>query len=229
MMTRRKAGAVIAAHAVIAATTGKLQAQPAGVWALPPARIAGGQPLIQTLMLRRSTREYAVRPLAAQVLSDLLFAAFGVNRPSGDRTAPYWRHVMVIDIYAATADGVWLYEPKTHVLQSVMKDDIRAQTGQQEFVGVAPLELIYVAHGDDRRQRRRLSSVCVCRYRLHRSERLSLLRLGRARLGLSRLSRSGGGGTGSGSAGSAVRDLCADRRIPARLADAASRRIAGRG
>jgi hypothetical protein len=148
MMTRRKAGAVIAANAVIAATTRKLQAQPAGVWALPPARIAGGQPLIQTLMLRRSTREYAVRPLAAQVLSDLLFAAFGVNRPSGDRTAPYWRHVMVIDIYAATADGVWLYEPKSHVLQSVMKDDIRAHTGQQEFVGVAPLELIYVAHGE---------------------------------------------------------------------------------
>jgi len=36
------------------------------------------------------------------------------NRPSGDRTAPYWRHIMVIDVYAAMAHGVWLYEPRRH-------------------------------------------------------------------------------------------------------------------
>ena len=64
-----------------------------------------------------------------QVLSDLLWAAFGINRPSGDRTAPYWRHVMVMDIYVAMADGVWLYEPKVHTLLPHLKDDIRAQTG----------------------------------------------------------------------------------------------------
>jgi hypothetical protein len=53
--------------------------------------------------------------LPAQVLSGLLWGAFGNNRPvSGDRTAPYWRHIMVIDIYAAMKDGVSLYEPKEH-------------------------------------------------------------------------------------------------------------------
>jgi hypothetical protein len=61
-----------------------------------------------------------------------LWAAFGVNRPNGDRTAPYWRHVMVMDIYLAMADGVWLYEPKTHTLLSHLPDDIRAQTGTQD-------------------------------------------------------------------------------------------------
>ena len=115
---------------------------------LPPPRSEGGQPLFAALKLRRSIREYSDRQLPAQMLSDLLWAAFGVNRPSGDRTAPYWRHVMVIDVYAAMADGVWLYEPKAHALLPHMKDDIRAETGRQDFVGGAPLNLIYVAHGE---------------------------------------------------------------------------------
>src|SRR5476649_2580981 len=71
-----------------------------------------------------------------------------VNRPSGDRTVPYWRHIMVIDVYAAMADGVWLYDPKSHALLPHLRADIRAQTGQQDFVGTAPLNLIYVAHGE---------------------------------------------------------------------------------
>jgi nitroreductase len=109
----------------------------------------GGKPVMQALRLRRSIREYASRPLSPQVLSDLLWAAFGINRPaSGDRTAPYWRHIMVIDIYAAMADGVWLYEPKGHVLLRHSRSDIRAQTGLQDFVGTAPLNLVYVAHGE---------------------------------------------------------------------------------
>jgi len=105
-------------------------------------------PLINALKLRRSIREYTGRPLLPQVLSDLLWSAFGINRSSGDRTAPYWRHIMVIDIYAAMADGVWAYDPKTHALLPHLAEDIRAQTGLQDFVGTAPLNLIYVAHGE---------------------------------------------------------------------------------
>jgi hypothetical protein len=63
------------------------------------------------------------------VLSDLLWAAFGINRPSGDRTTPYWHHVMIIDVYAAMEDGVWLYQPETHTLQQHLAEDIRAATG----------------------------------------------------------------------------------------------------
>ena len=117
-----------------------------------------------TLKLRRSTREYSDRPLSAQTLSDLLWTAFGVNRlASGDRTAPYWRHVMVMDIYVATADGVWLYEPQGHTLLPHSKDDIRAQTGLQDFVGTAPLNLIYVAHGE------RMTDISVEERRLYAS------------------------------------------------------------
>ena len=115
---------------------------------LPPPRADGGQLLTTALELRRSTREYSDRPLSAQMLSDLLWAAFGVNSPGGDRTAPYWRHVIVIDIYAVMAAGVWLYEPKAHTLLPHLNADIRAQTGLQDFVASAPLNLVYVAHGE---------------------------------------------------------------------------------
>jgi len=105
-------------------------------------------PLISALKLRHSTRAYSSRSLPMQTVSDLLWAAFGVNRPSGDRTAPYWRHIMVIDIYAAMANGVWVYEPRTHALQPHLPTDVRAATGLQDFVATAPLNLIYVAHGE---------------------------------------------------------------------------------
>ena len=147
MMTRRQASMLLSA-AALAAVHGATAAQ-TSVIGLPQPRTDGGMPLMQALRLRRSIREYADRPLMMQVLSDLLWAAFGVNRPApGDRTAPYWRHVMVIDVYAAMADGTWLYDPKRHALVPHSRADIRAKTGLQDFVGTAPLNLVYVAHGD---------------------------------------------------------------------------------
>src|SRR5271165_3740560 len=111
---------------------------------LPPPWTAGGKPLSEALMLRRSIRDYASRPLEMQVLSNLLWCAYGINRPSIDgRTAPYWRHEMVIDIYAAMADGVWRYAPDRHALLPYLAADIRSRTGRQDFVGDAPLDLVY--------------------------------------------------------------------------------------
>jgi nitroreductase len=147
MMTRRTASSGLISSAILSATPA-IGAQEAIERELPRPRQSGGMPLLEALKLRRSIREYSDRLLPAQVLSDLLWAAFGINRPGGDRTAPYWRHIMVIDIYAAMADGVWLYEPKRHVLVPHLRADIRAQTGLQDFVGTAPLNLVYVAHGE---------------------------------------------------------------------------------
>ncbi|HXP72524.1 MAG TPA: nitroreductase family protein [Stellaceae bacterium] len=147
-MTRRTASAGILASAAVAAAPAIALTQELEPLALPAPRREGGLPLIAALNLRHSTREYSDRPLPVQILSDLLWAAFGINRPSGDRTAPYWRHVMVIDVYAAMADGVWVYDPKAHSLLPYLKDDLRAQTGMQDFVAVAPLNLVYVAHGE---------------------------------------------------------------------------------
>jgi nitroreductase len=147
MITRRQASAGLLSTAILAGTTAQAADGPP-VRQLPAPKTGGGMSLMQALKLRRSTREYADHPLPPQVLSDLLWAAYGVNRPSGDRTAPYWRHIMVIDVYAAMADGVWFYDPKAHLLRKHLSADIRAATGQQDFVGSAPLNLIYVAHGE---------------------------------------------------------------------------------
>ena len=149
MITRRQTSAGILAGAALAAAPAVVVAQELKSEELPPPRSEGGQSLIAALKLRRSTREYSDRLLSTQVLSDLLWAAFGVNRPASDgRTVPYWRHIMVIDVYLAMADGVLLYEPKTHKLLPYMKEDFRAQTGLQDFVATAPLNLVYVAHGE---------------------------------------------------------------------------------
>ena len=148
MVTRRQASAGLLSAAILAGTSG-LAIGETTIMKLPQPKTSGGMPLMQALNLRHSTREYADRPLPAQVLSDLLWAAFGINRPaSGDRTAPYWRHIMVIDVYAAMADGIWFYDPKAHALQQYSRADIRAATGTQDFVGGAPLNLVYVAHGE---------------------------------------------------------------------------------
>jgi nitroreductase len=145
-MNRREANAALLAGAALVAMPIAARAQ--GVKVLPAPRKEAGKPLMQALQSRRSIREFSSRALPPQVLSDLLWAAYGVNRPSGDRTAPYWRHIMVIDVYAAMADGVWLYDPKQHALRSHLETDIRAQTGLQDFVATAPLNLVYVAHGE---------------------------------------------------------------------------------
>lgn len=134
------------AGAALAATTGGARAAERVL--LPAPASAAGMPLMAALKARHSTREYSDRALPQRTLADLLWAAFGVNRPSGDRTAPYWRHVMVIDVYLAMADGVWLYEPQTHSLQPCLPEDIRAHTGLQDFVATVPLNLVYVAHGE---------------------------------------------------------------------------------
>ena len=147
MTTRRESVAGILAGSAAAAAIPTSAAQ-MKTMALPAPRREGGRPLLSARNLRHSTRAYSSRALSMQTLSDLLWAAFGVNRPSGDRTAPYWRHIMVIDIYLAMADGVWLYEHKAHELQFYLPDDIRAQTGSQDFVASAPLNLVYVAHGE---------------------------------------------------------------------------------
>jgi nitroreductase len=146
-MTRREMNAALLASAALATMPMAALAQESTRILLDPRKEAG-KPLMQALQLRRSIRQFSPRPLPPQVLSDLLWAAYGVNRPSGDRTAPYWRHIMVIDVYAAMADGVWLYDPKQHALRPHLETDIRAQTGLQDFVATAPLNLVFVAHGE---------------------------------------------------------------------------------
>ena len=113
---------------------------------LPPPQADGGMPLMQALKVRHSTRELSAEALPVQVLSDLLWAASGVNRAdSGKRTAPSARDWREIDIYVALADGTYRFDPDAHALRRVVARDLRPLTGTQDFVARAPLNLVYVA------------------------------------------------------------------------------------
>jgi nitroreductase len=105
----------------------------------------GGRPLMQVLKDRKTTRDFATDKLPPQVLSNLLWAAFGVNRPDGRRTAPSAMNRQEIDIYIATGDGLFVYDAKGNRLEPVLAQDIRAATGTQSFAATAPLDLVYVA------------------------------------------------------------------------------------
>jgi len=114
---------------------------------LPPPNLNSGKSLMQSLQVRKSSRDFSAKKLPVEVLSNLLWAAFGVNRPdSGRRTAPSAVNWQEIDIYVAMADGLYLYNAKDHVLKPVIKEDIRGLTGKQAFVKEAPVNLIYVAN-----------------------------------------------------------------------------------
>jgi len=113
---------------------------------LPAPQTDGGKPLMQALKERHSTREFSPEKLSPQVLSNLLWAAFGINRPeTGKRTAPSAVNWQEIDIYVATADGLYVYDAKGNKLDPVLGEDVRGSTGTQAFVKDAPLNLVYVA------------------------------------------------------------------------------------
>ena len=102
---------------------------------------------MEALKNRESRREFSAEDLPLQTLSDLLWAASGVNRPeSGKRTAPSTMDMREIDIYVAKAEGLYLYDAGKHALSLTLKQDIRALTGKQTFVQEAPVNLIFVAN-----------------------------------------------------------------------------------
>jgi nitroreductase len=148
MLTRRTLNLGILASAGLAAAAAPAAGAEAKVIDLPAPWKDGGKPLAQALWARRSIREYADKPVPIEVLSNLLWSACGVNRPAtADRTVPSWRHALESEIFVAAAGGAWSYDGKAHRLTLVVAQDIRAQTGVQDFVGSAPLDLVYVADG----------------------------------------------------------------------------------
>jgi SagB-type dehydrogenase family enzyme len=113
---------------------------------LPEPKLDSGKLLMQALKERKSTRTFSEKELPDQVLGNLLWAAFGVNRPESDgRTAPSPMGVKEMSVYVAMKQGLYLYNPQDHSLELIVGEDLRADTGKQPFVGTAPLNLVYVA------------------------------------------------------------------------------------
>ena len=125
---------------------------------LPVPQMDKGRPLMQVLKDRQSRRDISPdKKLSLQELSNLLWAACGINRPdSGKRTAPTASNLQEIDVYAATAEGVFLYDAKGHKLDPVLQEDVRQAAGKQSFVQMAPVVLVFVV--DEARMGRRSES-----------------------------------------------------------------------
>lgn len=121
----------------------------AGDLTLPVPRKTGGMPLMEALSARQTGRTFSEQTLSDQQLSDLLWAAFGINRDSGKRTAPSAMNRQEIDLYVALSSGLYLYDAKRNVLTQLLTEDIRGKAGRQPFVKTAPVCLIYVS--DDER------------------------------------------------------------------------------
>jgi hypothetical protein len=113
---------------------------------LPRPRTDGGRPLQQALSHRQTNRDIRPDRLGEQVLADLLWSAFGINRRgTGQRTAPSAMDAQEIDVFVALPEGLYLYDAKTNALRPIVAEDLRSLTGGQDFAKTAPVSLIFVA------------------------------------------------------------------------------------
>jgi SagB-type dehydrogenase family enzyme len=125
-----------------------LSAQSGETISLPPAQKSGGMPVMEAFQNRKSQRLFSSKELSSQQISNLLWAAYGINRPEGLRTVPAAKEWYEYDIYVLKADGWFLYEPKKHALVKIGTEDLRVNGGTQDFVKAAPVILVYVADFD---------------------------------------------------------------------------------
>ncbi|MCX6984061.1 MAG: SagB/ThcOx family dehydrogenase [Lentisphaerae bacterium] len=116
---------------------------------LPAPKMDGGKTLMQALKERQTSRAYSLKKLPLQLISNLLWAADGINRAdSGKRTAPSTRNWQEIDIYVVLEEGAFLFDAKENTLKAIVKQDLRKMTGTQDFVPTAPMNLVFVADTD---------------------------------------------------------------------------------
>jgi nitroreductase len=133
---------------------GLIPAQELKPVALPTPQTTGGKPLMQVLKERKSVRDFAPEQISKQMLSNLLWAAWGINRADGRRTAPSASNRQEIDVYVIMADGTYLYDAKANAIKPVVQTDLRKLAGTQPYPADAPVNLIYIADtaklgGDD--------------------------------------------------------------------------------
>ena len=115
---------------------------------LPKPSMDNKVTLMQALQSRHSAREYADKQIPDDVLSSVLWAACGINRPSeGKITAPSAINAQDIQVYVVRKDGTYLYQPKDNSLQKVSSKDLRAAVaGRQNFASSAPVSLVLVSN-----------------------------------------------------------------------------------
>jgi len=154
-MNRRTFVKTLPALTVLASTTSNFGQAPSSTMRglqpilLPRPETDGGKSVLAALHVRKTVRNIREEKLPPQVLSNLLWAAFGVNRDKGSfgkpgRTAASASNSQEIDLYVALAEGVYLYEAMPHRLSPVVTGDFRSLAGRRG-AGTAPVRIFFVA------------------------------------------------------------------------------------
>jgi nitroreductase len=148
LFVRRRLAALLALAALLWAVPA-LSAQELKPIQLPKPEITAGMPLMQALARRQTTRAFLDKPLPPQTLSNLLWAAFGVNRPRDvkpglGRTAPSAMNKQEVELDVVLAQGVYVYDAEANLLRPIVAGDLRAKIGAPP-AGQAAVTLVYVA------------------------------------------------------------------------------------
>ena len=131
---------------VMTITSFQLYAQQAEVLVLPPVDKSVNTSVFDALQNRKSERAFSDRYIDKSVLSQLLWAACGVNRPDGKITAPSAMNAQDVLVYVCLSDAAWRYDAGRHALVKVCDGDLRgAVAGRQDFVKTAPVCLVLVS------------------------------------------------------------------------------------
>lgn len=125
------------------------EALAADVVRLPTPVTTGGKPLMQTLKERQSVKKFNGKALDLQILSNLLWAAVGVNRDNGKLTIPTSMNKQDLEVYVVKEDGIWLYNAKENVLQNVYQGDARPLVAKQAYVKNAAVNLVFVTNNNE--------------------------------------------------------------------------------
>ena len=146
-MNRRIFLKTVPAFAIMAGTTSTLAQELRPIKLVKPQK-DGGKSVLAALQERKTTRNISEKRLPPQVLSNLLWAAFGVNRENASfgkpgRTAASASNSQEIDLYVALPEGVYLYEAVPHRLTPVVAGDFRARSGRRS-AAKAPVNIFYV-------------------------------------------------------------------------------------
>jgi len=131
------AGILVPGYAAAAEEDGSIQ--------LLPPRMDRPATLMTAVKNRRSSRTFSEADLPLETLSDLMWTAYGINRPGGMRTVPSAHNWQAIDLYVAMKNGLYLYSAAKNSLDLVKSEDLRRICGKQGFTQDAPVNLIYVA------------------------------------------------------------------------------------
>lgn len=120
---------------------------------LPQPNKTGGMALMEAVHQRASVKTFSAKEIPLQTLSDLLYAAGGINRADGHLTAPTANNARNMVLYVVTPAAVYRYLPQEHALQEVLQGDLRAKTGCQDYVETAYLQIVILmdeAAGNER-------------------------------------------------------------------------------